>query len=71
MDSETGETEVSELGAELSERLAQADEDPVALAVYFDHLHDARKAIKSVRYVSDALDRADADQVKIMSLAAK
>lgn len=70
VDSETGETEVSEMGAELSERLAFADEDPVALAVYFDHLHDARKAIKSVRYVSDALDRADADPGKKRSKAA-
>lgn len=70
VDSETGETEVSELGAELSERLAQADEDPVALAVYFDHLHDARKAIKSVRYVSDALDRANVEPGKKRSKAA-
>lgn len=70
VDSETGETEVSELGAELSERLARAEEDPVALAVYFDHLHDARKAIKSVRYVSDALDRADVEPGKKRSKAA-
>ncbi len=70
VDSETGRTEVSELGAELSERLALADEDPVELAVYFDHLHDARKAIKSVRYVSDALDHADAYPGKKRSKAA-
>lgn len=60
VNADTGRTEVSELGAELSDRLAQATDDPVELAVYFDHLHDARKAIKSVRYVSDALDHADA-----------
>lgn len=70
VDSESGETEVSELGAELSERLARAEEDPVALAVYFDHLHDARKAIKSVRYVSEALDRADVEPGKKRSKAA-
>ncbi|MBD2762435.1 CYTH and CHAD domain-containing protein [Kocuria sp. cx-116] len=70
VDSQTGRAEVSELGAELSERLASADEDSVGLAIYFDHLHDARKAIKSVRYVSDALDRADVEPGKKRSRAA-
>ena len=70
VDSQTGRAEVSELGAELSERLALATEDPVDLAIYFDHLHDARKAIKSVRYVSDALNRADAEPGKKRSKAA-
>lgn len=70
VDSTTGEVEVSELASELSERLGLADEDPVERAVYFDHLHAARKAIKSVRYVSDALDRADAYPGKKRSRAA-
>lgn len=70
VDSETGETEVSDMGAELSERLAFPHEDPLALAVYFDHLHDARKAIKSVRYVRDALERADVGPGKKLSKAA-
>ena len=70
VNAETGEAEVSELGAQLSDRLAQVGEDPVELAVYFDHLHDARKAVKSVRYVSDALDHADAYPGKKRSKAA-
>lgn len=60
---------MSELGWEVSGRLANEDER-LALAARFDHLHDARKAVKAVRYVTESLERAGATAGRKRSRAA-
>lgn len=68
-DPEGGRADVSELGWEVSGRLANEDER-LALAARFDHLHDARKAVKAVRYVTESLERAGATAGRKRSRAA-
>ncbi|RKQ36873.1 CYTH and CHAD domain-containing protein [Kocuria tytonis] len=54
------QVEVSQMAADVGERITLPGKDSHQTAVAFDVLHETRKAAKSARYVSEALGRAHA-----------